>query len=182
MSILYGYMIYYLLATIGISIGYHAYFSHKEFKTSAWMECIMLVCGLICGGKSVLNWSVVHRMHHDHSDTSEDPHSPDHKGLSVLFSTWKIDHAPKKYYKDLIKNPRVIWFHKHGIKLLIGLSLLAIVLDIFIEAIMIPFILSYVGYGVINYFGHKDGKPVDRTWINLIAPGEGNHAKHHDFH
>ena len=181
MSLLYGYMIYYLLATIGISIGYHAYFSHNEFKTSPWMETIMLVCGLICGGKSVLNWSVVHRMHHKHSDTDQDPHCPQHKGLAVLFSTWKIKNAPKEYYRDLIKNPRVMWFHKHGIKLLIGLSLAAIGLGIFIETILIPFVLSYIGYGVINYFGHKDNKPIDRWWINLIAPGEGNHAKHHDF-
>ena len=89
LDILYGYMVYYVLATIGISIGYHAYFSHREFKSSPWMECIMLICGLICGGKSVLNWCVAHRMHHLYADTEKDPHSPKHKGLSVLFSLTK---------------------------------------------------------------------------------------------
>ena len=181
LNILYGYMIYYVLATIGISIGYHTYFSHKEFKSSPWMEYIMLVCGLICGGKSVLNWCVAHRMHHLYTDTEKDPHSPKHKGLSVLFCTWKMDMPHKSVYKDLVKNPRVMWFHRNGWKLLILLSLLAMLLGIFVEVIVIPFIMSYIGYGVINYFGHKDGKPVDRMWLNLIAPGEGSHEQHHKF-
>lgn len=181
LSLLYGYMIYYLLATIGITIGYHAYFSHAEFKVSPWLENTMLVCGLICGGKSVLNWCVAHRMHHEYTDTDKDPHSPKHKGLAVLFSIWKIDYAPKRFYKGLINNPRVMWFHKHGWKLLIALSIVALLLGVFIEAILIPFVFSYIGYGIINYYGHSNGKPVNRLWLNIIAPGEGSHANHHDF-
>ena len=32
----------------------------------------------------------------------------------------------------------------------------------------------------LNYFGHKDGKPVDRWWISILAPLEGFHKDHHD--
>ena len=70
-----AYLIYISIAIIGISLGYHRYFSHREFKATAWLEIIMLYCGLLCGGRSLLGWAGVHRMHHIYADTENDPHS-----------------------------------------------------------------------------------------------------------
>ena len=65
----YGYMIYWVLAAIGITYGYHRYFAHRQFETNAIMEIVFLYIGLLCGGRSALTWSAVHRMHHAHADT-----------------------------------------------------------------------------------------------------------------
>jgi fatty-acid desaturase len=69
--LLYGYIFYYVAALVGISIGYHRYFTHRSFKTSMYVETIMLFFGLICGGRSALTWAAVHRIHHSKSDTED---------------------------------------------------------------------------------------------------------------
>ena len=48
MFIFYGYIFYYFAALIGISIGYHRYFTHRSFKTTPHLEIVMLFLGLIC--------------------------------------------------------------------------------------------------------------------------------------
>lgn len=51
MIVLYGYLVYYIVALIGIGIGYHRYFTHRSFKTSLIIENIMLFFGVICYGR-----------------------------------------------------------------------------------------------------------------------------------
>jgi stearoyl-CoA desaturase (delta-9 desaturase) len=85
MIIIFSYFIYMTLAAIGITSGYHRYFAHKEFKATQWQEIIMLYCGLLCGGRSVLGWVGVHRMHHAYADTELDPHSPNINRVGEYF-------------------------------------------------------------------------------------------------
>lgn len=182
MTILYGYIFYYFAALIGISIGYHRYFTHRSFTTTPYIENLMLFLGLICGGRSALTWAAVHRMHHAKSDTAHDPHSPVYKGAwNVLTSKWTVDYIPKKYIVDLIKNPRIVWFHKYGkyVHLLYAMTMLALGVNFFIVFVAVPFILSWFGFGMLNYFAHKNGKPADVPILNLLAPGEGWHKQHH---
>ena len=165
-----GIIAYYILATIGITLGYHRYLSHGAFKTNKILEVVMLTCGILCGGRSALTWAATHRMHHMYADTEKDPYGT---GWTALLSLWKVKSIPRKFVKDLIKNPRVMWFHKYGLYVL-GFFFLLFPLQIIIVCA-----LSWIGFGVLNRFGHKDGKPVNRWWLNLIAPWEGQHEEHH---
>jgi len=147
------------------------------------MEILMLSLGLICGGRSALTWAAVHRMHHNHSDTDQDPHSPIYKGIwNVLTSKWKVEYIPRKHINDLIKNPRLVFFHRHGNKLhvIYLVLLLMISFDALIYFGLAPFLFSWAGFGMLNYFAHKNGKPADVPLLNFIAPGEGWHKYHHD--
>ena len=177
MEMLYAYLTYYVLATIGITFGFHRYFAHREFKVSEFGEVIMLYCGVLCGGQSALSWAGVHRMHHAHADTKLDPHSPKYNSWwQILFSTWRVKSIPRKYVKDLYNNPRVMFFHNHRYKILIGTY---IVFHQYLFELIMTFFMSYVFYGMLNLFGHNDNGPVNRWWINLFAPFEGNHNDHH---
>jgi fatty-acid desaturase len=184
MTIFLGYIFYYLSALIGISIGYHRYFTHRSFNANPISEIVMLFFGLICGGRSALTWSAVHRMHHAKSDTEDDPHSPIFKGMwNVLLSQWRVEHIPKKFIIDLLKNKRVVFFHRYGkiIHLLYALLLILISFNLFIIGAVIPFVLSWISFGMLNFFAHKNGTPTDLILLNFIAPGEGWHKTHHDF-
>lgn len=176
-----GYVFYYVAAMIGISIGYHRYFTHRSFKTAPQIEVLMLFLGLICGGRSALTWAGVHRMHHAKSDTEYDPHSPKFVGKwNVLTSSWRVNYIPKKYIVDLIKNPRVRFFHTYGKYIHITYALVMLLGGLFVPFVLMPYVLAWVGFGMLNYFAHKNGEPADMPILNLIAPGEGWHKHHHD--
>ena len=40
-------------------------------------------------------------------------------------------------------------------------------------------IMSYIGFGFLNYFGHSKKGPINNIFLNFIAPFEGNHKDHH---
>ncbi len=180
--IVYGFIFYYLSALVGISIGYHRYFTHRSFETTVFFEYIMLFFGMLCGGRSPLTWAAVHRMHHTYSDTEKDPHSPIFQGKwKVILSKWRISYIPKKHIKDLVKNPRLVFFHKYGKYLHLGLAAITLLIsiNIFFIVIVFPFALSYIGFGLLNWATHKNGEPIDVPFMNILAPGEGWHGYHH---
>ena len=181
--IIIGYVFYYVAALIGISIGYHRYFTHRSFTTTPQIEVLMLFLGQICGGRSALTWAAVHRMHHANSDTEHDPHSPKFVGWwRVLSSTWEVKYIPKKHIRDLLKNPRVMFFHKHGgvIHLTYAVIIFLTGFSSFVSFVIIPYVLAWIGFGLLNLLAHKDGHPVNLPILNLIAPGEGWHKYHHE--
>ena len=180
--LLLSYVIYMALALTGITRGYHRYFSHREFETTPIIEIVMLYCGLLCGVRSPLTWAGVHRMHHAYSDTPKDPHSPKHMGKwRVFFSLYRIKSIPRKFIKDLLKNPRIMFFHKYGTSIWWAHVIITFFIfgsiAIWVNFLVVAF--SYIGYGVLNTFGHDLEGPVNRLWINAIAPFEGNHEDHH---
>jgi len=183
MILVYGYLFYYISALIGISIGYHRYFTHNSFKTNKFFEIVFLIFGLICGGRSALTWCAVHRYHHSTSDTEKDPHSPLYQGsFKVIFSQWRLDYIPKKYIVSLMKNSRLRFFHRYGIYMYGAYGVLTLLfgLNAFVIFFLSPLILSWIGFGLLNYFAHKDGIAQDVPFMNILAPGEGWHKKHHD--
>lgn len=184
MILLYGYITYWIVSCVGITYGYHRYFSHKSYKASPMIEIWLLYLGLLCGGRSVLTWSGVHRMHHAYSDTDRDPHCRNNNAWYViLFSMWRVESIPRKFVKDLLRNPRVMFFHRYGIYIL-GAHWIITFLTFGWNAVIINtmlIVLSYLGFGVLNLFGHDLRGPVNNLWINLLAPLEGNHRDHHEY-
>ena len=62
-GILIGFSLYLFIVTVGTSIGYHRYFTHKAFKTSKTKENILLFIGSIAGLGPILGWAGIHRKH-----------------------------------------------------------------------------------------------------------------------
>lgn len=184
MILLYGYIFYWILAAIGITLGYHRYFAHGGKQKHPVLEIIYLYFGLLCGGRSLLTWAGVHRMHHAYADTENDPHSSkNHPWYVILLSLWTVNSIPRKFIKDLMRNPRVMFFHKYGTYVFIAHWVITFLIfgwnAVIVNSMLLA--LSYLGFGILNLFGHNLQGPVNNIWINLIAPLEGNHKDHHEY-
>ena len=66
----------YLFCGLGITIGFHRYFTHKSFECPRWVKILLGVSGSMAVQGDLLWWCAVHRQHHQHSDQEHDPHSP----------------------------------------------------------------------------------------------------------
>ena len=74
----------YILTALGITVGFHRLFTHRSFETFAWVKVIFAALGSMAIQGSMLRWVAMHRRHHQHSDTPQDPHSPHHRGGGIL--------------------------------------------------------------------------------------------------
>jgi stearoyl-CoA desaturase (delta-9 desaturase) len=74
----------YALTAIGITVGYHRLFTHRSFETYTPIKFVFGILGSMAVQGSLMKWVAMHRRHHQHSDTPEDPHSPHHHGGGIL--------------------------------------------------------------------------------------------------
>ncbi|MYW94800.1 acyl-CoA desaturase [Amycolatopsis rubida] len=68
--------VFYVLATLGVTVGYHRYFTHGAFKASRPLRIALAIAGSMAVQGSVIFWVASHRRHHAFSDREGDPHSP----------------------------------------------------------------------------------------------------------
>lgn len=79
---------YYLLAGLGVNLGYHRLLSHRSLKVPKWLERTLVTIGLPAG--TPVQWVGNHRYHHAHADTEFDPHSPVHRGFWYAHVGWYL--------------------------------------------------------------------------------------------
>jgi stearoyl-CoA desaturase (delta-9 desaturase) len=77
-----------LLQLLGITGGYHRYFSHHAFKTSRGFQFVLAWLGCAAMQNGPLWWASNHRRHHRFSDRPGDPHSPVRQGLWHAYLGW----------------------------------------------------------------------------------------------
>ncbi|MFD9734121.1 acyl-CoA desaturase [Umezawaea sp. NPDC059074] len=68
--------VFYCLAGLGITIGYHRYFTHGSFKATRALKIALAIMGSTALQGPVIDWVADHRRHHAFSDKEGDPHSP----------------------------------------------------------------------------------------------------------
>lgn len=85
---------YYLLAGLGVNLGYHRLLSHRSLKLPKWLERTLVTIGLPAG--TPVQWAGNHRYHHAHTDTPLDPHSPRQRGFRYAHVGWYLrsDNVP----------------------------------------------------------------------------------------
>ncbi len=66
----------YLLTAVGVTVGYHRYFTHKSFEAPAITRLVLGILGSMAAEGPVIRWVAMHRRHHQFSDHEGDPHSP----------------------------------------------------------------------------------------------------------
>jgi stearoyl-CoA desaturase (delta-9 desaturase) len=67
---------FYVVATLGVTVGYHRYFTHGAFKAHRPLRVALAIAGSMAVQGSVIFWVASHRRHHAFADRDGDPHSP----------------------------------------------------------------------------------------------------------
>jgi stearoyl-CoA desaturase (delta-9 desaturase) len=67
---------FYVIATLGVTVGYHRYFTHGAFKAPRPLRVALAIAGSMAVQGSVIFWVASHRRHHAFADRDGDPHSP----------------------------------------------------------------------------------------------------------
>jgi stearoyl-CoA desaturase (delta-9 desaturase) len=68
--------VFYTVSTLGVTVGFHRYFTHGAFKAARPLRIGLAIAGMLAAQGSVLGWVADHRRHHAFSDREGDPHSP----------------------------------------------------------------------------------------------------------
>ncbi len=110
----------YLFNTLGINLGYHRLLTHRGLTVPKWLEYSLATLGVCCLQDSPARWVAIHRMHHQHSDEEDDPHSPlsgflwSHFGWLVVQSRNHdtVSHY-ERYAPELLRDPFYFWMERH---------------------------------------------------------------------
>lgn len=100
MAILIFFLAHWYLSLFTQTFFLHRYAAHQMFSLSKRSEKIWYILTFLFQGSSTLSvraYAILHRMHHEYSDTEKDPHSP-HFFTNVFSMMW---HTKKIYHSIL---------------------------------------------------------------------------------
>ena len=84
----------YVICGLGISLGFHRYFTHRSFQARSWFKVTLAILGSMTLQGPVTQWVTDHRKHHALSDQPGDPHSPHtHDGDTWVAGVLGLWHA-----------------------------------------------------------------------------------------
>ncbi|KAF9410523.1 hypothetical protein HW555_010420, partial [Spodoptera exigua] len=195
------------LASEGITIGAHRFYTHKSFKATPFLKAVFILCQTIAGQNSMFIWCRDHRLHHRYSDTDGDPHNSKrgfffchigwlmHKkhpyvvqlgrkiDMSDLQADWMVM-LQKKYYYQLyffLAFLIPVWVPVH----FFGESVLNSILVCYFARYMLQLNGTWLVNSAAHLYGTRpyDAKlqPVESWFVSMISLGEGWHNYHHTF-
>ncbi|HEY6789427.1 MAG TPA: acyl-CoA desaturase, partial [Trebonia sp.] len=106
--------VFYVVSGLGVTVGFHRYFTHRSFKAVRPVRIALAVAGSLALEGPVLTWVANHRRHHKYSDRDGDPHSPWRfgtdakalaKGLAYAHIGWFFDRSQtsrQRFCPDLL--------------------------------------------------------------------------------
>jgi fatty-acid desaturase len=119
----------YTFGTLGINLCYHRLLTHKGFVVPKWLEHTFAVIGVCCLQDTPARWVAVHRLHHQHSDEQDDPHSPlvsflwGHCGwLFVTNQELQRLSMYERYSRDILRDRFYLNMERHGMWMWINVA------------------------------------------------------------
>ncbi len=196
----------YVSGGLGVTLCFHRLLTHRSFKTPRWFEYFLTMCGCIAWQGGAIQWVGTHRIHHKHSDSDLDPHTPNH-GFCWAHTFWCMHKYPDGYNaaaaaKDLQRDKvhrwlnRFFWLPQAGLAIglfaagqwlwpLLGFE--AAGLSWFLWGVCLRTVIVYHGTWFVNSashtWGYRNFETGDRStnlwWVALLSFGEGWHNNHH---
>ncbi len=179
---------------MGITVGFHRCLSHRAFKTSRVVQFGLAVAGCTALQKGPLWWASYHRLHHRHSDSPGDPHSPVLDGFFYSHMGWlfarDLMRPDTRVVHDLRRHPELVWLDR--LWMLPGLLLAGTCFAIgdwggLVYGYCLSVVLVLQLTFAVNSIGHLLGPRRFDTGegsrnnpvLGYLAMGDGWHNNHH---
>ncbi len=209
-AIIIFFVLHWYLSLFSQTFFLHRYAAHGLFSMNKFWEKFFYLFTYITQGSSYLNpraYAILHRMHHEHSDTEQDPHSPHHtenlftmmwktKAIYQSYANYAVDPEPKyaknlpvwKFVDDLGDSwiSRVVWgtaytlFYMHFCPP-----------EYWFMYFLLPihYLMGPVHGAIVNWCGHKYGyanfdnqdKSKNSLWFDFLLGGELFQNNHHKY-
>jgi len=193
-------VMFWVSGCLGVTLGYHRLLCHSSFKVHRWTRYVLTVLGCTAFFGGPIEYVGMHRRHHQHADTQDDPHSPKCSlwwaHYEYFFAHHLIDWS--RYARDLLRDPGIVAIDKLAIPIGFGaLAMLYAAGEIMFQSglqwllwagPMRIVVASHVG-GAVNSWTHSAGyrnydTPDDSRNSRLLGAlsfGEGFHNNHHAY-
>lgn len=188
---------------------YHRYFSHRAFKTSRAFQLVLTLLANSSGQRGALWWASNHRLHHRHSDTEADLHTP-LKGFWRSHWGWLMDASNVDTNLDLIPDfaryPEMRFlnkfYHLPLVLLLVGLAVgggmgwfgpdvgawQAVLWGFFLSTALVlhaTLAVNSLAHATGRLAGYRRFETSDRSinnvWLAIPTMGSGWHNNHHRY-
>lgn len=184
----------------------HRYAAHKMYTMGPKTEKVFFFLTWLFQGPAYLSpsaYGILHRMHHAHTDTPEDPHSPSYD-RSIFSMMWRTAVTYNKIFSKKVEiDPNYTrnlpsWdaFDRFASSWITRLSVAVVYLLVYIWAnpplwmyalFPIQITIGPVHGAIINWFAHKWGyrnfntKDTSKNFLplDLLMIGESYHNNHH---
>jgi stearoyl-CoA desaturase (Delta-9 desaturase) len=184
----------------------HRYGAHGAFRMSRFWERVFFLMSYVAHGSSYFSaraYAIMHRMHHTHTDTEDDPHSPLYQN-TVMKMMWRTRNYMRdiylgkmvpdaKYTKNVPDWPLLDKIGNSAINRIAWVGVYVWLYVQFAPSLwFLPLVLVHTAMGpiqgaIINWRAHRKGYvnfEVDDHSKNLMRLdvffiGEGYHNNHH---
>lgn len=199
----------YVISGLGVTVWYHRYFTHGSFETYTPVWSAGAVAGLLSGEGPPIFWVGWHSLHHQKSDTLEDPHSPHFGGFLHAHQLWMMAYTDPDRYKWIYLRYTPRWMLRSKFLLFLNHSYrywhFGLIAILAFSGYLYGgwyYAASFVGYAYfvriililnatwcVNSLAHMYGSQPYKTeagdesrnnaFVAVIALGEGWHNNHH---
>jgi stearoyl-CoA desaturase (delta-9 desaturase) len=206
-----AFLLTYGFTIVTTSVGYHRGLAHGAVKLREPWRRLLVVTGIWLTGVDPKAWVVMHRLHHAHSDTDEDPHTPSGRRKGVLgFASMFVrqlvgynrildriragDETVTSIGKDLELSWCMRTWGAGWLPLLlhvgIALGIVALGGGWLLAGAVFAGMMSHIVQGaIINYFGHayggrnfdSDDDSRNNHFAGWLVLGEGFQNNHHRY-
>jgi len=160
----------------------HRYYCHDAFKANPTVAFALSLVSTAYFYSSAVQWRVMHLCHHAYSDTPKDTHTTGLKGFFGKGYT-----APEaRFFKTgirLMRDEKQAFVHEYAVLFGLGWGalLLAINVNLFMYAFIVPIFTNHLANRVHKQFGHDGKGGSEHWWMEFICPmgGEWLHRDHH---
>ena len=197
----------YLLNIFYITVLYHRGLAHGAVQLHPFTKKLVQITGVWITGIDPKAWACMHRLHHTHSDSPLDPHSPWNDGFFGVFrgqlksyekALRKLSRQDEEYVKlvpDLDfpvswVNRKGVWWIPYALHIALAVAIACVFHAWILGLAYFLGIMSHPLQGwMVNSFAHRFGyqnyqngdQSRNNTLVAWLVMGEGFQNNHHAF-